>query len=89
MVPAAEALALGLVDRVVPANRLASETRALAATWAAFPPLALRRAKEAIQQSERASLAEILELEVTVQHELFATPEARERLGQSLIARSR
>lgn len=89
MVAAAEAHALGLFDRVVPAERLTVEARALAATWAGFPPLAVRRAKEAIYRSERATLAEMLELEATVQNELFATPEARERLGQSLIARSR
>ncbi|HMA38862.1 MAG TPA: enoyl-CoA hydratase/isomerase family protein [Gemmatimonadales bacterium] len=89
MVPTAEAQALGLFDRVVPADRLLAEARALAAVWAGFPPLALRRAKEVIYRSERASLVEMLDAEITLQHELFATPEARSRIGASLATRSR
>src|SRR5712671_7722746 len=42
MVPAAEALALGLFDRVVPHERLQAEARALARLWASHPPLAVR-----------------------------------------------
>lgn len=89
MVPAAEALALGLFDRVIPHDRLAAEARALAALWASQPPLAVRKAKEALYQSEASSLAAMLDLEIRQQHELFATPEARERIGKSLAARSR
>ena len=89
MVPAAEARALGLFDRLVPAGRLMAEARALAAVWAGVPPLALRRAKELIYRSGHASLPEMLDAEITVQHELFATPEARTRIGASLATRSR
>lgn len=89
MVPAAEAHALGLFDRVVPADRLLAEARSLAGVWAGFPPLALRRAKEVIYRSAHASLAEMLDAEIALQHELFATPEARTRLGASLATRSR
>ena len=60
----------------------------LALAWATFPPLALRRAKEAIYKSLAATLPEMLDFEVVMQHELFATPEARARL-QSLATRSR
>lgn len=89
MVPAAEALALGLFERVVPADRLQEEARSLAATWAGFPALAVRRAKEAITLGSRAPLPETLDFEIAVQHELFATPEAQQRLAQSLTTRSR
>jgi 2-(1,2-epoxy-1,2-dihydrophenyl)acetyl-CoA isomerase len=89
MVPAPEAQALGLFDRLVPPDRLGAEARALAGVWAGFPALALQRAKEAIYRSERASLADMLDAEITLQHELFATPEARERIGASLATRSR
>jgi len=89
MVPAPEAQALGLFDRLVPAERLAAAARALAAVWAGFPALALQRAKEAIYRSERATLTEMLDVEITLQHELFATPDARERIGASLATRSR
>ena len=88
MVAAPEARELGLFDRVVPADRLETETRALAAAWATFPPLALRRAKEAIYRSLHATLPEMLDLEVAMQHELFGTDEARTRL-ESLATRSR
>jgi len=88
MVSATEARELGLFDRVVSGDRLVTEVRALAAAWATFPPLALRRAKEAIYRSLHATLPEMLDLEVAVQHELFATTEARARL-ESLATRSR
>lgn len=88
MVPAAEAHALGLFDRLVPAERLETEVRTLALAWATFPALSLRRAKEAIYQSLHATLPEMLDCEMGMQHELFATPEARARL-ESLATRSR
>jgi 2-(1,2-epoxy-1,2-dihydrophenyl)acetyl-CoA isomerase len=89
MVPAAEALTLGLFDRVVPADRLTTEAQTLAAAWATFPALALRRAKEAIYRSTHATLLEMLDYEIDMQHELFATPDARARLDASLATRSR
>ena len=88
MVLAAEALALGLFDRVVPHERLQAEARALARLWASHPPLAVRRAKEALYLSEQRSLAAMLELEVAQQMELFATPEAQRRVGASRAQRS-
>ena len=87
--PAAEAAALGLFDRVVPAGGLATEARRLAELWAAQPPLAVRRAKEAIYRSEASSLAAMLDFEIAQQHELFASPEAQACLGASLAVRSR
>lgn len=89
MVPAEEARALGLFDRVVPADALMTEARVLAEAWAAQPALAVRRAKEALYLSEGATLAEMLDHEIAMQNELFATAEARTRIGQSLRTRSR
>ncbi len=77
MVPAAEAAQLGLFDRVVPHADLAVETRKLTEAWAAMPPLAVRKAKEALYRSERSTLSEMLDLEVVDQTALFQTPEAR------------
>ena len=90
MVPAAEALDLGLFDRVVPHARLASEAGALAAAWAVQPPGAVRRAKAALYRSEAAVLEAVLDHEITQQSELFATPEVRARLagGASIAKRS-
>jgi 2-(1,2-epoxy-1,2-dihydrophenyl)acetyl-CoA isomerase len=88
MVPAAEAYTLGLFDRVVPADRLETEVGTLARAWASFPALSLRRAKEAVYRSLHATLPEMLDFEVAMQHDLFATAEARARL-ESLATRSR
>ena len=81
MVPASEALHLGLFDRVVPEGQVLPAARELAAGWAAHPPLALRRVKEGIYQSLHRSLVEMLDWEIAQQRELFATPEARQRLA--------
>src|SRR5216117_2359019 len=90
MVPAVEALALGLFDRVVPHTDLQTEARRLAELWASQPAGAVRRAKEALYRSEASSLATVLDLEIKQQTELFASPEARERIeGASLARRSR
>src|SRR6266516_7198677 len=89
MVPAEEARALRLFDRVVPQDALLTEARVLAEAWAAQPPLAVRRAKEALYNSEGATLPQMLDHEIAMQNELFATAEARTRIGQSLRTRSR
>src|SRR5881398_840173 len=90
MVPAAEARDLGLFDRVVPHARLASEARALAEAWAGQPPSAVRRAKAAVYGSDTAALEAMLDLEITQQNELFATPDVRARIagGASIAKRS-
>ena len=73
----------------MPADALMTEARVLAEAWAAQPALAVRRAKEALYSSEGATLAEMLDHEIAMQNELFATAEARARIGQSLRTRSR
>jgi 2-(1,2-epoxy-1,2-dihydrophenyl)acetyl-CoA isomerase len=78
MVPAAEAAALGLFDRVVPHATLAAEAAALAQRWAAMAPGAVGIAKRALYQSERGSLEDALDLEIADQQILFATAEARQ-----------
>jgi len=77
MVPASEALQLGLFDRVVPHADLTAETRKLATVWAGMSPLAVRKAKAALYRSEASTLAEMLDLEIADQTVLFETPEAR------------
>jgi 2-(1,2-epoxy-1,2-dihydrophenyl)acetyl-CoA isomerase len=89
MVPAEEAFALGLFDHIVPTDRLAREAQALAELWASFPPAAVRRAKQALYASERVELSQALDREIADQNALFATPEARERIGQASTMRSR
>jgi len=57
-VDAGAALAMGLVNRVVPLGQLRDEVRTLAATLASRPKLALQYAKEAVLRSGDGSLAE-------------------------------
>jgi enoyl-CoA hydratase/carnithine racemase len=88
MVGAAEALRLGLFSRVVPHERLAAETAALAHALAAQPPLALALVKQAVYASEGRSLAATLDLELQHQLRCFASQDAREGFAAFLEKRS-
>ena len=78
MVPAAEALQLGLFDRVVGSGELLAEAGKLAKHWAGMAPLAVRKAKDALYRSLHSTLEEMLDVEINDQQALFATPEARQ-----------
>jgi enoyl-CoA hydratase/carnithine racemase len=60
---AAEALRMGLVTRVVPAERLAAETAALARELAALDPRAVRAIREAVREGADLPLEQGLRLE--------------------------
>ena len=66
IVRADEALRIGLVDEVVPADQLTDRTRALAATIASKSPVALQLIKEAVRAAVRMPLDEGLRLETTL-----------------------
>ena len=72
-VGAAEALAIGLVDRVVPDADVYQAARELVARYAAGPALALRAAKQAIDDGLEADLNTGLEIERLNFAGLFAT----------------
>jgi len=63
IVDAPQALALGLVNRVVPDDRLEEETMALATRLARGPRIAYRYMKRNMNAAETASLAQMLDLE--------------------------
>ena len=71
MVPSAEALALGLFDRLVAAGDLPAEAATLAKQWAGMAPLAVRKAKDALYRSPHSTLEQMLEIEITDQQELM------------------
>jgi len=71
---AAEALACGLVSRVVPAGRLMDEARALAGRIAANPGGALRMSKRLLREGQHQRLDEILELSASLQSLAHKTP---------------
>jgi enoyl-CoA hydratase len=62
-ISAAEAKAAGLVNRVVPNERVLEEALALAATIAARPPVAVRLARQALRFGVERTLAEGMEIE--------------------------
>ncbi|MEV0144208.1 MULTISPECIES: enoyl-CoA hydratase-related protein [unclassified Nonomuraea] len=75
-VAAAEALAMGLVDRVVPDADVHTAALEWAATFAGGPTVALRAAKQAIDQGLETDLDTGLEIERLQFSGLFATEDA-------------
>jgi enoyl-CoA hydratase/carnithine racemase len=74
---AAEALAIGLVDEVVPDADVYAAARSLAARYAEGPAVALRAAKEAIDAGLETDLATGLEIERQHFAALFATEDQK------------
>jgi 2-(1,2-epoxy-1,2-dihydrophenyl)acetyl-CoA isomerase len=60
---AADALALGIVNRIVPAAELETATRVIVETLATGPAMALRNAKRLVRESLGHTLAEQLDAE--------------------------
>jgi len=78
IIDAAEALRLGLINRVVPARELAAVTRDLAERIAAGPPLALRMAKELVNRAAASDLDTALNLEAFAQGVAIASDDHQE-----------
>ncbi|MEW9556296.1 enoyl-CoA hydratase/isomerase family protein [Nonomuraea sp. NPDC050783] len=76
-VPAAEALDMGLVDRVVPDEQVYTAALEWAATFVGGPAVALRAAKQAVDQGLEVDLDTGLEIERLHFAGLFATDDAR------------
>ena len=77
-IPAAEALAAGLVTTVVPADDTVSAAFDLADRIAAMPPLAVRAAKRSVLAAAELPLAAGLRAEREAFFDLFATDDQRE-----------
>jgi 2-(1,2-epoxy-1,2-dihydrophenyl)acetyl-CoA isomerase len=80
MISASEALRLGIYNRVVPADRLADETRSLAARLAAAPPIAARFVKDRLFGTDRAALERALDQEIERQVQCFMSEDCAEGL---------
>jgi enoyl-CoA hydratase/carnithine racemase len=76
-----EALALGLINRVVPAADLDAFVDQWAATLAAGPPLALSMTKTLLQASGHSSMEEAVENEARCQAVNFASEDTNEALA--------
>ena len=85
---AAEALAYGLVSRVVPKEHFYTEALRLAHEMCKKPPVALRIAKEAVRQAHELGLAEGLDYERKLFYLLFATEDQKEGMRAFLEKRA-
>lgn len=77
-VPADEALRMGLVTRVVPADRLQVEVETFAERLAAGPPIAYFYIKKNLHAAQTRTLAEVLEMESHHMMRCSASEDARE-----------
>jgi enoyl-CoA hydratase/carnithine racemase len=77
-IDAREALACGLVSRVVPVDRLLDEAHALAEKIAANPGAVMRMTKRLLREGEHASLDSLLELSAGYQAIAHKTADHRE-----------
>jgi 2-(1,2-epoxy-1,2-dihydrophenyl)acetyl-CoA isomerase len=77
-IDAAEALRLGLVNKVVAPEDLQAETRALAERLRDAPAIPLAAAKQAVYMSQGAELEEMLRFETEAQMRCFASQDGAE-----------
>ncbi len=75
---ASEALRIGLIGRVVPDGQALVTAREIAARIAANGPLAVRKIKESVQETEGLPEKEALEVEFRIGMQVFASEDARE-----------
>jgi enoyl-CoA hydratase len=87
MIPAEEALRIGLVDKVVPPENLTEEAKSLAEKLAAKAPMALQIAKKAVNEGIAVSLREGLNLEAHYFGVLCATEDKNEGVDAFLNKR--
>ena len=81
MLSAQEALAIGLVSRIVPDAELLDAARAIAGRIAANPPQAVRMTKKLLRTAWRATLDETLELSAGMQAVAHTTADHKEALA--------
>ncbi len=87
-IDARAALRWGLVQRVVPRERLYGEAEALARLLMSRAPLALRGAKRAVREGMELSFEEGLALESRLARRLLASADAREGLAAAGAGRA-
>lgn len=78
MISAADAFRMGVVNRLVPSDRLEEETRRWAERLAAAPPIAARALKRVLVSADRANLERALDEEIRQQVECFLSEDAAE-----------
>src|SRR5712691_10501986 len=86
---ATDAHRLGIINRLVPADRLEAEVRELAAQLVSQPRQALAAAKRAVTHALESSFEEALEFESYLQETQAASPEFAEGVQAFLARRSK
>ena len=87
IIDAARAERIGLVNRVVPADRLAAEVRELALRLAAGPPIGMAVTKRALNRSLGIDIDEDLDYEAYAQSKCMLTDDHREGVKAHLEKR--
>ena len=87
MIGAEEAYRIGLINKIVPPERLEEEARRLALKLAEKPPIALQAAKRAVKEASSLPLEEGLKIEAELFGLLFATEDAHEGVDAFLSKR--
>ncbi len=87
IIPAAEALRIGLVNQVVPPDQVMKAAKEMARKILTRGPLAVRLAKQALNLSARAPLDVGLQFEVMAQSVLFESADKKEGMSAFLEKR--
>jgi 2-(1,2-epoxy-1,2-dihydrophenyl)acetyl-CoA isomerase len=88
IITANEALALGLVNRVVPFEELDTTVNAMAARLAMAAPIALRKIKEGLNHGQNSDLASALDFEAVNQDACFHSADFMEGVAAFLEKRN-
>jgi enoyl-CoA hydratase/carnithine racemase len=86
-IDAQEALACGLVSKVVPGNELMTAAREIAARIAANPPYAVRMTKRLMREGQHMRFESLLELSAAMQSLAHATEDHKEAVSAFLAKR--
>ena len=84
LLSAEEAAAIGMVNRVIPRDRLMDEAREVAGEIASKPTGAMRTAKRALVRFKLDGLESALDHEATAQMASFSSPEMKRLLSEAL-----
>jgi enoyl-CoA hydratase/carnithine racemase len=87
MMEAPECLALGLINRMVPAEQVLPEAVRLGEELAAKPPVAMRLNKQRFREMTEAGFRDCLEAGMRLQREAFATGEPARMMEEFFAAR--
>jgi len=87
MMSADECVSLGLINRLVPADRVMSEAMAFAEELASKPPIAMRLNKQRFREMTEAGFRDCLDAGIRIQREAYGTGEPAEMMEKFLARR--